>query len=213
MSKHKQQSSDDLSNYDERGLWKIIVGKELSSFLESKQTYLLHSLSSISHIEQITSTGLPTARKIAATLELGRRIFRYTPESPTLNSPFAVYRYTRGMLEQKQEMIRAIYLSSRLTIVCDEIIAIGKQNSAFIGIRELFRPAFVHNAHTFILVHNHPSGDPTASEEDIAMTKYIATMSHMLSLSLQDHIIVAQNGFVSVREKYPEIFSVQNAER
>jgi len=110
-------------------------------------------------------------------------------------------------------MIRAIYLSSRLTIVCDEIIAIGKQNSAFIGIRELFRPAFVHNAHTFILVHNHPSGDPTASEEDIAMTKYIATMSHMLSLSLQDHIIVAQNGFVSVREKYPEIFSVQNAER
>ncbi len=206
MLKHKREQFTDLSNYTERELWKVILGKSLPVELESKYPYVFHNLGAIETISKITGTAPYISRKIAATLELGRRIFRYTPESPILNSPLAVYQYTRNMLGQTQEMMRAIYLSSKLTIVCDEIIAIGSLNSAFIGVRELFRPAFIHNAHTFILAHNHPSGDPTASKEDIALTKYIATTAELLALSLQDHIIVAQNGFVSIREKHPEIF-------
>ncbi len=216
--KYKQHKSfDSLSDCSENDLWQILLGKDLPLTFINKQKHLIHTLTSITKISQISGISPHVARKIAASLELGRRIFRYIPESPVLNSPLAIYRYVKAMLEHSQEMIRAIYLSSKLTVLRDEIIAIGQLNSAFMGPQELFRPAFLYNAHTFVIVHNHPSGDPTASSEDIALTKYIATTANLLSLTLQDHIIVAQNGFVSLREKYPEIFDnsgfkIQNSE-
>lgn len=206
MRKYKDRNFTDMASWTENDLWQILLGKAPPNNFLKNPKYLMHSLTSTQTIQRITGLTVSAARKVAASLELGRRIFRYTPESPILNSPLAIYRYVQNMITEPQEIIRALYLSGKLTVLRDEIIAVGSLNSAFISPREIFRPAFLANATTVVIVHNHPSGDPSPSSEDKALTKYLVTTANLLTLSIQDHVVVAQNGFVSLREKYPEIF-------
>jgi DNA repair protein RadC len=82
-----------------------------------------------------------------------------------------------------------------------EKLYVGSLNSSMVRVGELFRPAIQRNAASIIVVHNHPSGDPTPSPEDIALTKSIVQAGKLLDIELLDHLVIGQIKFVSMKER------------
>ncbi len=193
-----------IASISTKKLWLVVLGKKYP--LTDQQIYLLQHSKKSDHIQKLTQYPVVINQKIAACLEIGKRTYQNFQQSPYLTSPLAVYQHTREMIHAPQEIVRALYLNSQLQILGDEIVAMGSLNTAQISVRELLRPAIIYNAHAFVLVHNHPAGDPTASPDDCRLTKYIATIGTMINIPLQDHVIIATNGYVSLRSEYPQLF-------
>lgn len=193
-----------ISTTSTKKLWSIVLGKKYP--LADQQIYLLQHSKTIEHIQNLTQYPVAINQKIAACLEIGKRCYQNFQQSPYLTNPLAIYQYTREMIHAPQEIVRALYLNSQLQILGDEIVAMGSLNTAQISVRELLRPAIIYNAHAFVIVHNHPAGDPTASPDDCRLTKYIATIGTMINIPLQDHVIIATTGYVSLRCEYPQLF-------
>lgn len=137
------------------------------------------------------------ALQVLAVMELGKRLFGMHNE-PILNSPDKVYEYARDMAFLKKEVVRGIYLDTRGKVVHDEVLFIGSLTEATIHPREILKPAIVHSAYSFILLHNHPSGDPTPSKKDIEITKKIKKAARIMGIELLDHIIITSSGYRSV---------------
>ncbi len=100
-----------------------------------------------------------------------------------------------------QEQIRVILLDTRNHVLDVVMVYQGNVNTAVVRMAELFREAIVVNAPAVILVHNHPSGDPTQSPEDVQITKDAAQAGRLLSIQVLDHIIIGQGRFVSLKEQ------------
>jgi DNA repair protein RadC len=147
--------------------------------------------------------GEAKAATLKAAIELGRRMSMLAPEErPTINSPAdaaALVQYEMSALEQ--EHLRAILLNTRNQVL--DIIELyrGSLNSSPVRIAEVFKPAIRKNAASLILVHNHPSGDPTPSADDIVLTKAIREAGRLLDLELLDHLVVGQGRFISMKEQ------------
>lgn len=141
------------------------------------------------------------AMQIVAMFELGRRFFaRLTEDFPVLRGPEDVFRYTSDMANLRREQFRGLYLNSRQRLVADEVISIGTLTSAILHPREVFRPAVTNRAASVIVVHNHPSGDPQPSQEDIEMTKQLAAAGRMLGIELLDHLIIGGDSCFSMKD-------------
>jgi len=137
------------------------------------------------------------ACQVVACFELGRRLFSKEREI-FLRSPEEVYDYVKEMSLLKKECLRGLYLNTRNKLIKDEIISIGTLDRSISHPREIFSPAVLYSAASIILVHNHPSGDPTPSPEDIEFTKRIKEASRIMDIELLDHIIVGDGRFVSL---------------
>lgn len=196
-----------VDQFSENKLWHIILGPTAEN-LTIEKLYLLHQMEHWEHIALLTGMSIQQAQQVLAVLEIGRRLFqRSTLTTPILNSPQTAYRHLKDMAAWDQEMIRALYLDSKLQLIRDQVIAIGTLNTAHTQIREIIRPAFVVNAHTFILAHNHPSGDKNPSQEDIHFTKQIMELSTILGIPMQDHLVIAATGFTSLCQQFPDLFN------
>lgn len=101
----------------------------------------------------------------------------------------------------EKEELRVIILDTKHNVRCIETIYVGTVNKAVIRIAEVFRAAIMHNATSIILVHNHPSGDPTPSPEDVHVTKMIRETGKELDIELCDHVIIGANRYVSLKER------------
>lgn len=140
---------------------------------------------------------------LKAAIELGRRMSMLSPEErPSINSPAdaaALVQYEMSALEQ--EHLRAILLNTRNRVI--EIVELyrGSLNASPVRIAEVFKPAIRRNAAALIPVHNHPSGDPTPSADDLALTKAIREAGRLLDLDLLDHLIVGQGRYISMKEQ------------
>jgi len=148
------------------------------------------------------SLGISPARaaQIVAAFELGRRFF--TPpgdDAPLLRGPEDAVQYVADMRALRREQFRGLYLNNRQKLVADEIISIGTLTHAILHPREVFRPALTHHAVSVILVHNHPSGDPEPSPEDIEMTRQIHRAGQILGIELLDHVIIAADSWFSMK--------------
>jgi DNA repair protein RadC len=99
----------------------------------------------------------------------------------------------------RREQFRGLYLNNRQKLVADEIISIGTLTNAILHPREVFRPALTHHAVCLILVHNHPSGDPEPSPEDIEMTRRLQRAGQILGIELLDHVIIAADSWFSMK--------------
>ena len=99
-----------------------------------------------------------------------------------------------------QEQMRVILLNTRLAVVDVVTVYQGTVDTAVVRMAELFRPAIVQNVPSIILCHNHPSGDPTPSAEDRAMTEQARKVGELLQITVLDHVVVARGGAVSLRE-------------
>lgn len=126
-----------------------------------------------------------------------------THDSYYMHSPESVYElpFLRDeLLSSDREMFICLHLNIKHKLVAWEVISIGSLNYSVVHPREVFKGALLANAASVILCHNHPSGNPDPSPEDITVTKRLEESGKILGIEVLDHIIFGENGFVSLKE-------------
>ena len=157
----------------------------------------------IEELSQIKGIGLAKAAQIKACFELGKRE-NLEPELKNFDvkNPEGVVKAIRASIQDKaKEHFKLILLNPRNKIIGISTISIGTLNASLVHPREVFKDAIVHSAASVVLAHNHPSGDPEPSEDDIAITKRLIEAGKILGIEVMDHIIIAKNGFFSFKER------------
>jgi DNA repair protein RadC len=143
------------------------------------------------------------AAQIKAAIELGRRLALEAPaERPTINSPAdaaALISYEMSALEQ--EHLRVILLDRRNRVITITEVYKGSVNSSQVRVGEVFKEAVRQNASALIVIHNHPSGDPTPSPDDVAVTRAIVQAGKLLDVEVLDHLVIGQGKWVSLKER------------
>ena len=166
----------------------------------------LSGLGSSSFAQLCAQKGLSEAKacQLLAALELGRRFASLAPEERVvIQSPQDVANLVAAEMGSfEQEHLRVLLLNTKNEVVSLQEIYIGNVNSSVARPAEIFRPAVRDNAPSVIVVHNHPSGDPTPSPEDVAITKDLVQAGNLLSIDLLDHVVIGSGGrFVSLNQK------------
>jgi DNA repair protein RadC len=143
------------------------------------------------------------ACQIKAAIELGRRLTLESPEErAAINSPgdaAALVQYEMSVLEQ--EHMRVILLDRRNRVLETVEIYKGSVNSSQVRVGEVFKEAIRKNASALIVIHNHPSGDPTPSPDDVAVTRAIVQAGKLLDVEVLDHLVIGQGRWVSLKER------------
>ena len=147
----------------------------------------------------VTGIGRAGACRIVAALELRRRTAEQ--RRATIDGPRAAWRQVRALGRARKEHLVGIYLDAQNSVIHRETISIGSLNTTRTHPREILYPAVRHLALAFILAHNHPSGCPDPSTEDVEFTAAIQRAAEMFGIELYDHLIVAGDGFTSLRER------------
>lgn len=146
--------------------------------------------------------GPAKALQIQAAIELGKRIARSELESaPIIRAPGDVAALVSEDLRYlQQEHFVALFLNTKNRVIGRETLSVGSLNAAIVHPRELFRAAVKRSAASVICVHNHPSGDPTPSAEDIRLTHRLTEAGHIIGIEVLDHVIIGDRSFVSLKE-------------
>ena len=153
-----------------------------------------------SRLASLHGVGPAGAAAVLALAELVKRTQKRTePGLPVIASMNDIVAQSVELREKKKEHLMAFFLNARQQLIAKEIISIGTLTASLAHPREIFSPAIGKAAASVILVHNHPSGDPSPSDEDIRLTKRIAQAGHIMGIDLLDHLIVAQNGCYSFK--------------
>ena len=148
--------------------------------------------------------GRAKALQLKATLELGRRLTVLAPEQkPQITCPGDVNNLVHlEMSYLTQEQLRVLCLDTKNYVVHQQMVYQGTVNSSVVRAAEVFRPAITrHNCPAIVVIHNHPSGDPTPSPEDIRTTEQLRQAGEVLDIELLDHIIIGKGRFVSLKER------------
>lgn len=186
------------------------TGSKDESVLElaKRITYQYNSLkelsdTSVKELKKIKGIGDSKAIELLAAFELGKRVNEESFNTLNkLHSPEKTYQYLKNELEMKtQEHFLALYLNTKGELLKKETLFIGSLNSSLIHPREIFKHAVLNSAAAIIICHNHPSGDPTPSKQDIDITKLIHKNSIMMDIELLDHIIIGKDKYFSFKEK------------
>ena len=159
---------------------------------------------SVAELQQRKGLGFAKASTLKAALELAGRLSLETdsPALPTIHSAADVNRLLRwSMSTLTQEQFCVLIMDMKNRVLRQETLYSGSLNSSPIRIAEVFKPAVLQNAASIIAVHNHPSGDPTPSEDDIRTTDEIRRAGELLDVHLLDHIIIGRNSYVSLKER------------
>ena len=147
--------------------------------------------------------GEAKASQIKAAIELGRRLTLESPEErPAINSPAdaaALVQYEMSALEQ--EHLRVLLLDRRNRVLESVEVYKGSVNSSQVRVGEVFKEAIRKNASAVIVIHNHPSGDPTPSPDDVAVTRAIVQAGKLLDVEVLDHLVIRQGKWVSLKER------------
>jgi len=161
------------------------------------------SRASVAELTAVKGIGPAKAVEIQAALEIGRRLVASSPEErPRVVSPSdAANLLMSDMMFLEQEHLKLILLDTRNKVLSTPTIYIGSLNTSVIRIGELFRAAIKENAAALIVAHNHPSGDPSPSPEDISVTRQVVQAGKLLDVDILDHIIIGHQRFVSLKER------------
>ncbi len=152
---------------------------------------------------EVKGLGEAKATQIKAALEMGRRLLVAAPhERPIVNAPGdAANLLMAEMAFLPQEHLRTVLLDTRNQVLKIPTIYVGSLNTAQVRVGEIFREAIRANAAAMIVVHNHPSGDPTPSPEDVRVTRMIVDAGKLLSIDVLDHLVIGQQRYVSLKER------------
>lgn len=161
------------------------------------------SRATITELMAIHGVGEAKAAEIKAALEIGRRLVASAPEErPRVSSPDDAFHLLKSeMMFLEQEQLRLILLDTRNRVLRTLTVYVGSLNTSVIRVGELFRAAIRDNAAAFIVAHNHPSGDPSPSPEDITVTRQIVQAGKLLDVDVLDHIVIGHNRFVSLKQR------------
>lgn len=149
-------------------------------------------------LRRTPGVGPARAASLAAGIELGRRLA--FPAGPLVETPEDACELVADMADLDREHFRALYLDARRRMLACETISVGTLTASLVHPREVFRPALRLAAASLVVAHNHPSGDPTPSAEDAALTRRLRRAGEILGIELVDHVIIGRWGFVSLKE-------------
>jgi DNA repair protein RadC len=157
----------------------------------------------LEEMTKIKGIGQAKAIQVLAAVEIGRRIAnlnyndRYVIRSPEDGANYVM----NDMRFLSQEHFVCLYLNTKNQVLHKQTIFIGSLNASIVHPREVFREALKRSAASIICLHNHPSGDPAPSREDIEVTKRLVECGKMIGIDVLDHLIIGENKFVSLKEK------------
>lgn len=150
----------------------------------------------------VKGMGKVKASQLIAAFELGRRMARFLEEKPQIGSPADVARIVMSsMRDLQKEELHVLCLDTKNRVTKQRRIFEGSLNASLIHPREVFRFAIEAAAASIILVHNHPSGDPAPSPEDIHATKQFVEAGKLLQISVTDHVIIGDGQYISMKEE------------
>ncbi len=165
----------------------------------------LHGLlqASASELAALRGVSAAKAAQVMAALELGRRAATLAPADRTMvRSPEDIHRLLGAELAHAtQERLCVVLLSTKQEVlrVCE--VYRGTVDSASVRVAEVLRPAIKENCPNLIVVHNHPSGDPTPSPDDVRVTRRLVASAEAMDIDLQDHLVIGSRGFVSMKQR------------
>jgi DNA repair protein RadC len=166
---------------------------------DAQRIYKAH----VTELASVRGVGQQTAVRIKAALALGLRLMEPAGERPAINSPSdaaALIQYEMSLLEQ--EYLKVILLDTRNRVLDIVEVYHGAVNSSQVRVAEVFKPAIQRMAPAIICTHNHPSGDPTPSPDDVAVTRAMVQAGKLLDVELLDHLVIGNgNRFVSLKER------------
>ena len=176
---------------------------------------LLEAAGGTSGLGRVSAQGLmrthgvgPTrAARLLAALELGRRAVAPRGTRPRLGSPAAVGAYLLPRHGgHREERFGVLLLDTRHRVIRAVVISLGTLDASLVHPREVFRAAAEHSAATVVLFHNHPSGDPTPSPDDLVLTRRLALAGELMGIAVVDHVVLGDGCWYSVRESSPSVF-------
>jgi len=159
---------------------------------------------SVEELQKVKGIGLAKACQIKAAFELASRLESYVEggDKPIVRTPEDVARLVRGKLrDKKKEYFLALLLDTRNQLIKVAEISVGSLDSSIVHPREVFKEAISASAASVVFVHNHPSGSPQASEDDIKLTKRLAEAGGIIGIDVLDHIIISEKKFLSLKRE------------
>lgn len=204
-----EYGADHLSNQE---LLAILLGTgtKAESVMALSNRVLMHfeglKLLHDATIEELTAIkGIGSAKgvQLLSAIELGKRMNQYKPDVRyVIRSPEDGANYVmEEMRSLRQEHFVVLFLDTKNQVIHRQTIFIGSLNASIVHPREVFREAVKRSAASIIVIHNHPSGDPTPSKEDIHVTSRLVDSGKMIGIELLDHLIIGDRKFVSLKEK------------
>ncbi|MFJ5715528.1 DNA repair protein RadC [Neobacillus sp. NPDC093127] len=204
-----QNGPQSLSNHELVAIL-LRTGTKDESVLQLSNRLLTHfeglrllKAATLEEMTEIKGIGSAKAIQILAAVEIGRRISnlsyndRYVIRSPEDGAKYLM----NDMRFLSQEHFVCLYLNTKNQVIHKQTVFIGSLNASIVHPREVFREALKRSAASVIAVHNHPSGDPAPSREDIEVTKRLVECGKIIGIDLLDHLIIGDNKFVSLKEK------------
>ncbi|HEY2993527.1 MAG TPA: DNA repair protein RadC [Methylomirabilota bacterium] len=154
-------------------------------------------------LAKLPGVGPAKAARLASAFELTRRLRARTPGARVaLSSPAEVYAAFGPLMEDlPREVFRVALLDAQNGLLRDVVISEGTLSASLVHPREVFKPAILASAASIILLHNHPSGDPTPSREDVRLTRQLAEAARLMDLPIHDHIVIGRGRYASLAEK------------
>ena len=159
---------------------------------------------SVEELSQVKGIGLAKSAQIKAAFELANRLEGYSEagEKPIVKTPEDVAGLVKVRLKgKKKEHVLALMLDTRSRLIKVAEISIGSLDGSIVHPREVFKEAISASAASVVFVHNHPSGDPTASEDDVRLTKRLAEAGDIMGIDVLDHIIIGDNKYSSLKRE------------
>lgn len=182
----------------------LLIGKnnpEICSKLASLDVRELMGMS-IEDFMQIKGIGKRLAEQLYATISLSKKLYKLNIKADQkISSPHDVYAVFSYLQHEMQEHLVVAYLNTKNMIIGRKTVFIGSLNSSEVHPREVFNDAVKRSACSIIVAHNHPSGDPTPSNEDIQVTKRLVEAGKILGIELLDHCIIGNGKYISLKEK------------
>jgi DNA repair protein RadC len=175
---------------------------EIASQILTK--YSKKRLLQMSYADLVKISGIDSAKAttLLAAFELARRALEVNDTNlPTIVTPKDVVAQLTDLRHNKKEHFIALYLNARSQLVHKETLSMGTLNANLVHPREVFEPALKHSAAGIMVAHNHPSGDPKPSEDDLEITKRLMEAGKMMGVELLDHVIISTNNHFSFKEK------------
>lgn len=159
--------------------------------------------SSLEELCAVKGMGPVKVAQIRAAVELGRRLSTGgSAAKQAVRSPGDIYNLLKERMRYyDREHFKAVFLNTKHQVIEVETVSVGNLNSSLVHPRELFKNSIKRSAAALILVHNHPSGDPTPSTEDEEITRRLVEAGNIIGIQVLDHIVIGSESFVSLRER------------
>ncbi len=154
-------------------------------------------------LARLPGVGRAKAARLASAFELTRRLRARTPGVRTvLSTPAEVYAAFGPLMEDlRREVFRVALLDAQNGLLRDVVVSEGTLSASLVHPREVFKPAILESAASIVLLHNHPSGDPAPSREDVRLTRQLVESARLLDFNLHDHVVIGRGSYVSMAER------------